>query len=712
MLDGSRQVSRRGFLYGSAALAGSATLAACTSGGGSSTGSTGSSGGAAGSAKKGSASKPLATPKKFSEATSLKNKGLPPVEQRLPENPYVVPHNWVERGKYGGKINMIVFSSQGAVKADSNREFFYGHSLLRWLNDGLDVGPGLVEKWSSNADASEWILHFRKGMKWSDGHPFTTEDVLFWWEDIVLPGHDAQSPPDDCRSGTGSLVKMSAIDDTTMRMRFDAPAPLFADRLATYVNGGIGANGAIWVLPKHYCKQFHPKYNRKVPKNWDTVGGLWESKTDWARNPDCPTMTGFRTKSFDNNKGVVLERNPYYWAVTKDGDQLPYLDEIAIDVIQDAQVGKLRVQQGNVDFCMGYFNQISVSDVSALMQNRERAHTDVLLWDSGSGTGPCFFLNYDYPDPQLRKLFREPKFRQAISHAFDRKTARKSLWFQTGELTTGTLSPKAKEYHSSSVGKSMYKQWRDAYVKHDPAKAKQLLAELGLKDADGDGYVELPGGKKLTIRIDYSADMDQTYSANDDQMVRDCKEIGLKVTRNPVSPQSYGDLWSAGKLMAHTNWECSDAANHLVRAPWLVPLESSRWAPLEGAMYSVKGTPDEHSQQDVDPWKRTPPRLEPEAGGPIAKLWKLYSQAQLEPDELKRTKLVFEMVKVHITDGPFFMGTVANFPEVIVTKTDLGNVPRRENLAQGGFVNPWNHPTPAVYDPETFFWSDPAAHNA
>ncbi len=258
----------------------------------------------------------------------------------------------------------------------------------------------------------------------------------------------------------------------------------------------------------------------------------------------------------------------------------------------------------------------------------------------------------------------------------------------------------------------MYKQWRDAYVDHDPAKAKQLLAELGLKDTDGDGFVELPGGKKLTIRLDYSADIDQTYSANDDQMVRNCKDIGLKMTRNPISPQTYGDLWSAGKLMAHTNWECSDAPNHLVRAPWLVPLESSRWAPLEGAFYSVKGTPAEHEQANVDPWKRTPPRLEPEPGGPIAALWKLYSQAQLEPDELKRTKLVFEMVKIHIDQGPFFMGTVANFPEVIITKTNLRNVPRKENLAQGGFVNPWNHPTPAVYDPETFFWADPTAHDA
>jgi peptide/nickel transport system substrate-binding protein len=709
MATEANHLSRRGFLYGSALLAGSITLGACSS-------SSGSSGGdAAGSspdAAKGSAKKPLPVPAQFQEAPSLKGKGLPAVKDRLPEHPYVVPHNWLQRGKYGGRIYMITFSSQGTAKADSNREFFYGHSLVRWLNDGLDIGPGLVETWSSNADTTQWTLNFRKGLKWSDGQPWTTADILFWWEDIVLPGHAAQTPPDDCRSGTGSLVKMKAVDDVTLELNFDAPAPLVVDRLATYVNGGNGANGAIWMLPKHYLKQYHPKYTKGIPKNWDAVGGIWEQKADWMRNPDCPTMTGFRTKTFDNNTGLVFERNPYYWAVTKDGDQLPYLDEIAIDTVQDAQVCKLRVQQGKVDFCMGYFTQIDVSDVSTLMQSRQKADTDVILWDSGSGTGPVFFLNYDYPDPKLRSLFREPKFRQAISYAFNRNTTLKSQFFQQGTVTTGTLSPKAKEYNESAQGKAAFRQWRDAFVKHDPEKAKQLLAELGLKDNDGDGYVEMPDGTKLTIRIDYSADISQTYAACDDQLVADCKKVGLHMTRNPIAPQSYSDQWNAGKLMAHTNWECSDAPNNLVRAPWLVPLEPSRWAPLEGAYYTTIGTPAENAQEHVDPWKRTPPRIKPDPGGPIEQLQKLYSKALLEADAMKRTQIVFDMVKIHATQGPFFMGSVANFPQVIVAKTELRNVPRKENLAQGGFVNPWNHPTPAVYDPETFFWADPSKHQA
>src|SRR6478752_10875372 len=193
------RISRRQFLYGSAVLAGSVALAACTpSGGGTqSGGGTESSGGSAGV---GSSSKPLAVPGKYQQSPLLDSAGLPPVEQRLPEHPYVIPHLWATDGKYGGKLNMNTFTTTGMAKADSNREFFYGHSPLRYLNDGKDVVPGLVETWESNDDASEWTFHFRKGLKWSDGEAWTTENIIWWWQEIIAGQHMAQTAPDEARS--------------------------------------------------------------------------------------------------------------------------------------------------------------------------------------------------------------------------------------------------------------------------------------------------------------------------------------------------------------------------------------------------------------------------------------------------------------------------------------------------------------------------------
>ena len=101
---------------------------------------------------------------------------------------------------------------------------------------------------------------------------------------------------------------------------------------------------------------------------------------------------------------------------------------------------------------------ITLNDVQGLRDSAERAKTEVVLWDSGSGTGSIFFFNYDYVDDDLRKLIREPKFRQAISHAFNREAVQKSVYFNTGEPTTGTLSPKAIEYTVNDTGQAGLRQ--------------------------------------------------------------------------------------------------------------------------------------------------------------------------------------------------------------------------------------------------------------
>jgi peptide/nickel transport system substrate-binding protein len=700
------RISRRTLLSGSAAVAGAALLAACSGG---KQGSSGNNGAETSNAV-GSATKPLPKPAKFNEAPSLKGKGLPPIEQRLPENPYVIPHRWAKPGKYGGKLHLNTVTTQGAAKSSGDTEFFYGHSLLRYLNDGKDIGPGIAESWESNDDATEWVFHFRKGLRWSDGHPWTTASILWWWEKFILAQKMGQAVPDEARSGKGTLAKLEAVDDYTLKMTFDSPAPLTADRIVAWANGNVGHNGPIWTMPHHYLEQFHPDTGKNVPKDWDTVGGLMEEKADWHRNPDCPTLTGFKCKSFDNNKGVVLERNPYYYAVMPNGDQLPYVDEMEFAVVTDPEAGKLQLQQGSVDYTHGPFNGILLSDVEGIRKSQEKAGTELILWDSGSGTGSIFFLNFDYPDDDYRALIREPKFRQAISYAFNREALQKSVYFNTGERTTGTLSPKAVEFQLNAKGKQIYKDWRDAYVQHDPEKAKQLLDELGVKDSDGDGLRELPNGKKLELILPYSADQSAEHTSKDNQLVADLKKIGVKMTRTPVPPQSFDDQWKSGRLMAHTNWEVGDG-HPLIYPGWIVPTQYSHWAPLEGQWWSLQGTGTNEKETDVDPWKRHPPRMEPDKDGPVQKLWDLFRQAIVEPDEMKRHELVWDIFKVHTSDGPFFMGCVANFPQVMVIKKDLMNVPRRENLALGGFVNPWIHPTPAVYDPECYFWNNPEEHS-
>src|SRR5690606_10835881 len=153
------------------------------------------------------------------------------------------------------------------------------------------------------------------------------------------------------------------------------------------------------------------------------------------------------------------------------------------------------------------------------------------------------FFNYDYPDEKLRELFRDPRFRQALSHAFNRDEAHKSIYFELGEKTTGTLSPKAIEDQVNDEGTKVYESWRDSYVDYNVDKANQLLDEIGLKDVDGDGFRELPDGTKINLSIDYNSDATPDHIAKDNQLRRDWGAVGIKATPNPVPVESLRDQW-------------------------------------------------------------------------------------------------------------------------------------------------------------------------
>lgn len=712
-----KRFARRDLLRGAAAVAGGATLAACSGNGGAGGGSggTGSGGGkdsGGGGSKtpsakphaKGSVTKNLPTPKKFQEAPSLTKQvqagKLPAVEQRIPAHPYVVPHRWWSPGQYGGAMRLI----SPAADDSSNANYMYGHSLLRYLNDGLDIGPGLLESWDSDEDASTWTLHLREGLRWSDGKPCTTADVMFWWEDMVHNEEHPATPPEGMHSGKGTVATLKAPDDTTLKVSFDTSTPLLPDHLATWVNR---VSGPPWIEPRHYLKKFHPRYNKSLSKSWVDD---FEVKRNFLSNPDNPTMTGWRLRSFHEGRSAEWVRNPYYWCVDRDGRQLPYVDQLIFTEIQNPEVGKLQIRDGKVDYVHGHNVGLALADISGLKASQSRSGVRVLLWDSGSGSGSTFVLNYDYQDPEFRKVIRDKRFRQALSHAFDRDEARRSIYYNTGEKTTGTMSPKAREYHAGKEGRRIYQEWRDSYVSYDPKKAKKLLDEVGVVDTDGDGVRELPGGGKLTILLQYPADTSEVHIQKNNLLKRNWAKVGIHAQLSPISPTSIGDQWTSGRLMTQTARFGGDGPDHLTYASWLVPIEPNRWAPLEGSFYEVRGTPKANTEKDKDPFHRSPPRMDADPGGPIERLWKLYDRAIVEPDTLKRRRLVYEMIKVHIDEGPFFMGSVAGTPFPEIAHKDLGNVPAPENLAQGGYAAPGIHPTPAVYDPEIYFWHKPEQH--
>ncbi len=643
---------------------------------------------------------------------------LPPVEERLPKNPYTPPHSWLTIGKYGGVLNKT-YKTDAWGTTGLIHEMMYGNSPLRWLKDGLAIGPGLVESWESNADASEWTFKLREGVKWSDGTPLTTADAMYWWE-YTIGGNDKENspewpaglkpinaPPDEARSGTGSLMTLEAPDDYTFIMRFDAPAPLTADRLAMWVNGFIGP---AWFIPRHYMEQFNPVLHNDQYKDWEEHTRKYNHN-----NPDYPRLTGWKLTTFEEGVRSVWDRNPYYWVVDAEGNQLPYIDQIVLTVVQDKEIEKLAFTEGRVDHA--HFHSQTLGDIQDLRNAEATSNIEVRFWDSGSGTGSMYFFNLDYKDPKLRAAFRDPKFRQALSLAYNRADVQKAVYFGLGELTTGTLSPKAIEYNINDQGKQVYAEWRDSYVRYDPAAAEALLDEAGYTKGP-DGKRTLPDGSPLQIQVTYGADQAPggEHLSKNERLVRDWQAIGIDAVLTPLPAEGYDEQWRFGEIPMKTAWEVGDGPNHLVFPSWLVADEPERWAPLHGRAYTLRGTNSETEELDVDPWERNPPRIndgEEAAYEPIARIHQLYDQSKVEPDAMKRHQLVWDMIRIHIEEGPFFSGTIANPPRIILVKKGLMNVPTRDDLLAeglGGFVNPWIIPSPAVYDPETWYWDDPSAH--
>ncbi|MEJ7654720.1 MAG: ABC transporter substrate-binding protein [Chloroflexia bacterium] len=636
----------------------------------------------------------------------LSSGSLPPVEERLPMKPYVVPHAWLKPGKYGGQMRMGGAGTDAMATSGYVHESMYGHSPLRWLKDGLEIGAGLVETWGPNKEQSVWTLKFREGVKWSDGKPFTTADVMYWWDDMVMNEEHPDNPPDEAKSGTGKVMTMKAVDDLTVVLTFDGAAPLTADRIANYVKRGIGPH---WIVPKHYMQQFHPKYTKALQgkKDWFEAH---DSKLNFAENPANPVLTGWKLKSIRVGQSSVWERNPYYWCVDKAGNQLPYIDGITFTTYADAEVMKLQFQQGKVDYVHGGHTPLALSDIAGLKSTANQSKLEVVLWDSGSGTESLYFFNQDFIEPKMRALIRNAKFRKALSHAYNREEVRKVVYFETGETTTGTYSPKAVEYRFNAEAKQRYQEWRTSALKYDPKLAMSMLDEIGVVDKNGDGLREMPDGSRLIVTIDYPADTGTEHLSKNTLLAKHWKAVGIDARLNPVPPTGYDDQWAAGKLMSKSAWEVGNGPDHLTNPTWLVPIEATRWAPLQGTFFSLRGTPAETQQLDTDPYSRTPPRAAPEKGGPIERLWKLYDQTRTETDPVKRHQLVWQMMKIHVEDGPFFQGTISNSSRIVLVKQGLMNVPRREDLALGGFVNPWSLPSPAVYDPETYYWDNPAEH--
>jgi peptide/nickel transport system substrate-binding protein len=604
---------------------------------------------------------------------------LPPLDERIPAEPLII-EPYSEIGIYGGTWHRFDTATNGNHVAMS----MYGYSPVHWVKDGLDKRPGLAKGWDFNEDKTEYTLYLREGTKWSDGQPFTADDFLYWWEDMVLNPDHSDVPPDYLISG-GETAQVTKVDDYTLKFNFAAPSPLFLDRLAMWPNGVLPAGERLFV-PKHYASQFHPTYNSEV-----TTFEEHDEKIDWRVNPEIPVLNPWMPVEYEPGTRLVMERNPYYYAVDTAGNQLPYIDRVDTVYVENLEVAKLRVLAGEHEICGRPCTSQPLSELTVFRDAEATVGLKTYLWDGGGGTGVMVYPNWTHLDPQKRELYRNRSFRLGLSHAIDREKVQKIVYFGTGELTTGTMSPKAIEFTANDTGRQLYEQWRDLAIEYDPDQAASLLDESGAVDANNDGWRDLPSGDELTMRIDCSAGaMQSKTNSQATEIIKEGWEaVGLRVQINVVPDEQLNVMQDNSEIDIRGCWGVGDGPNFLVFPNWVVWVGNDRTAPLYGAWYSVLGTDKEGTELDLDPLERNPPREEPPPDDPAWRLWEIYDQARTEPDDAKRLALSQEIIKVHIEEGPFFIGTVGNNPSIVAFLDKVGNVPTKEQLGQGGFTGPW-----------------------
>ncbi len=470
-------------------------------------------------------------PKKFGEAPALaelvKAGKLPPVAQRIPQEPMVVkPLRSV--GKYGGTWRRGFL---GPGDSENGNRVRASDKLLFWDVNGTQIMPNVAKGFEVSADGRRTTLFLRKGMKWSDGAPFTADDFMFWFEDMYQNKDLIKSPAPEL-AANGKPGRISKVDETTVLFEFDDPHFLFASQLAgdTQVGGGQSRLQSEerelgLYAPAHYLKQFLPKYSSVEALNvkakaagFDNWAQVFKIKSDWRLNPEVPTISAWRMVQPINSQTWVLERNAYFWAVDTAGNQLPYLDKVQLTLAENPEVINLRAIAGEYDYMERF---IDLAKLPVFLENAERGKYKVHLDPGFNGSDSELKFNFAYRlDPEIQKWFANLEFRRALALGIDREQINEAFFLGLG--VPGTPIP------ADNIPESPGKDWRQKWATLDVAKANAMLDAIGLKKKDAEGFrVRTDNGERLRLQIDIAQTLSPTWPQQAEMIVQQWRAIGI-----------------------------------------------------------------------------------------------------------------------------------------------------------------------------------------
>ncbi len=476
--------------------------------------------------------------------SAIKGNGdLAPVADRLPMEPLVVVP-YASTGTYGGTLDVL----SNATEAGTSDFLSVRHvNLVRYSDDLATIVPNIAKSWSWNDDFTQLTFTLRKGHKWSDGAPFTSADVAFWYNNLMMDTNIFEKPKDYV-TVAGEAMTVDTPDDVTVVFNLPAPKPGLLAHFATHFAQGF--------QPRHFLGQFHPDINGDADSYAQSLGfengydaiKAYYGNSDWTDTPSpmlskpdlvdgLPKATHPTLESHiyvgDTTEGRQLVANPYFHQVDTTGQQLPYIGKQDEVYINDNEVRILKLVNSEVDYKS---QSLQLASAPILLENQEKG--DYTIYLRPEITMGAFGFNVTHEDPEKRKVFGDVSFREAMSLAINREELNEVGFFGQGE---------GKQY----VGFSPLPDFADpamtSYMaEFDKDGAMSRLDALGMADTDGDGFRELPNGDKLVLNLNYST---QGIAGQTVELVSQYwADVGIQSSVKEVTPDEYRSAQSSNKL--------------------------------------------------------------------------------------------------------------------------------------------------------------------
>ena len=423
-----------------------------------------------------------------------------------------------ELGTYGGRFSIAATAdprtfnpmlANDTPTSDVTNHLFIG--LTEFDNARQVTIPNLARSWEHAADNRTWTFHLRRGACFSDGHPITSEDVLFTF--AVVYDDSLHPSVQDLMKVNGRKFELSAPDSYTVVIRSPGSLALFATMV-----------GAVRILPKHVLEPvwrsggFASAYGVGTPPEKIVTSGAW------------------KLARYEAGQRTVLTPNPYWFGVDRSGQRLPYLDELAFEIVPDQNTAALKFEAGDVDAV----DNVRPEDYG--IYDRRANAGNYTVYDVGPSLVTSFFwfnLNrVNTPAPGRRvgepvvssaqyALFSNPVFRRAVSRAIDRDAIIRGPMFGYGFKNWSTMTRGSREWYSPDLTGDDY----------DPESARRLLAGLGLRDRNGDGILDDAAGHPVAFTMKTNGDS-QTRVAIANLIRDDLAKVGIRMTLVQVDMKS------------------------------------------------------------------------------------------------------------------------------------------------------------------------------